>query len=153
MKTTAVFVCLQILFVTLQSTNKLSGAEEIAVAFTQEYSRVSYPLGNVGTLSKGSGSSKDTHTGVGRIRQRGLPLESMFRRRDHVAVILRATGFDRLRQGDSSNHNALSNIRTWRITRARIGLSSPASYLYKRGTIRQLSGIVQPRHHVYAIRY
>ena len=85
-------------------TNKLSGAEEIAVAFTQEYSRVSYPLGNVGTLSKGSGSSKDTHTGVGRIGQRGLRLESMFRRRDHVTVILRAIGFDRHIQADSSNN-------------------------------------------------
>ena len=48
--------------------------------------------------------SKDTHTGVGRIGQRGLPLESMFRRRDHVAVILQATGFDRLIQAASSNN-------------------------------------------------
>ena len=48
-------------------TNKLSGAEEIAVAFTQEYSRVSYPLRNVSTLSTGSCSSKDTNTGVGGI--------------------------------------------------------------------------------------
>ena len=48
--------------------------------------------------------SKDTHTDVERIGQRGLSLESMFRRRDHVAVILRATGFDRLIQADNSNN-------------------------------------------------
>ena len=60
-----------------------------------------------------------------------LYLESMPRRRDHVAVILRATGFDQLIQADSSSNNALSNNRTWRITRARTGLSSPAGYLYK----------------------
>ena len=45
---------------------------DTAVAFTQEYSRVSYPLGNVSTLSTGSGSSKDTHAGVGGIEKRGL---------------------------------------------------------------------------------
>ena len=55
--------------------------------------------------------SKDTHIGVGRIGQRGLPLESMFRRRDHVAVILRAKGIDRLKQANRSNNSALSDIR------------------------------------------
>ena len=29
-----------------------------------------YPLGNVGALSMGSGSSKDTHTGVEKIEER-----------------------------------------------------------------------------------
>ena len=111
--------------------NKIRKCTDIDVAFTQEYSRVSYPLRNVSTLSTGLGSSKDTHTGVGRIGQRGLPIESMFRRRDHVAVILRATGFDQLIQADSSSYNALSNIQTWRITRARTGLSPLAGYLYK----------------------
>ena len=43
------------------------------VAFTQEYFGVSDPMRNVSTLSTGSGSSKDTHTGVGGIGQRGLP--------------------------------------------------------------------------------
>ena len=71
-----------------------------------------------------------THTGVGRIGQRGLPLESIFRKRDHVVVILRAKGIDRLKQADSSNNTALSNIRMWRISRARTGLSPPAGYLY-----------------------
>ena len=37
-------------------------------------------------------------------REDFLDLESMRRRRDHVAVILRATGFDRLIQADSSNN-------------------------------------------------
>ena len=38
---------------------------DTAVAFTQEYSGVSYLQRNMSTLSKGSGSSKDTHTSVG----------------------------------------------------------------------------------------
>ena len=63
-------------------------------------------------------------------RENFLYLESM-PRRDHVAIILRATGLDRLIQADSSSNSALSNIRTWRITRARTGLSPPAVYLYK----------------------
>ena len=43
---------------------------DTAVAFTQEYSRVSYPLRNVSTLSIGSGSSKDTHVGVEKTEER-----------------------------------------------------------------------------------
>ena len=85
-------------------TNKIRKRTDTVVAFTQEYFSVSYPLGNVSALSTSSGSSKDTHTGVERIRQSGLPLESMFRRRDHIAVILRATGFDWLIQADSSSN-------------------------------------------------
>ena len=41
-------------------TNKICKRTDTAVAFTQEYSRVSYSLSNVSTLSTGSGSSKDT---------------------------------------------------------------------------------------------
>ena len=48
-------------------TNKIRKRTDTTVAFTQEYSRVSYSLRNVSTLSTGSGSSKDTHTGVGEI--------------------------------------------------------------------------------------
>ena len=48
-------------------TNKIRKRTDTAVAFTQEYSRVSYPLSNVSTISTGSGSSKDTHTCVGEI--------------------------------------------------------------------------------------
>ena len=53
-------------------TNKIHKRTDTAVAFTQEYSRVSYPLRNVSILSTCSGSSKDTHTGVGELGQRGL---------------------------------------------------------------------------------
>ena len=41
-------------------TNKIRKRTDTAVAFTQEYSRVSYPLGNVSTLSTGSDSPR-TH--------------------------------------------------------------------------------------------
>ena len=113
-------------------TNKIRKRTDTTVAFNQEYSRVSYPLRNVSTLSTGSGSSKDTHTGVGGIGPRGLPKnynicleEEIFR------LILRATGFDWLTQASSTSNNALSYIRTWRVTRARTGLSPPAGYLNK----------------------
>ena len=42
-------------------TNKIRKCTDTAVAFTQEYSRVSYPQGNVSTLSTGS-DSPSTHT-------------------------------------------------------------------------------------------
>ena len=51
-------------------TNKIRKRTDTAVAFTQEYSRVSYLLRNVSTLSMGSGSSKDTHTSVGKTEER-----------------------------------------------------------------------------------
>ena len=122
---------LESLLVFCNVTNKIHKHKDNAVAFTQGYSRVSYPLRNVSTLSTGSGSSKDTHRRGEDRREDFLDLESMPRRRDHVTVILRATGLDWLIQADSSSNSALSNIRTWRITRAQIGLSHPASYLYK----------------------
>ena len=50
-------------------------------------------------------------------REDFLYLESMSRRRDHVAVILRAKGIDRLKQADSSNNTALSDIQMQRITK------------------------------------
>ena len=51
-------------------TNKIRKHTDTVVAFTQEYSRVSYPLGNVSTLSTGSGSFKDTHAGMEKIEER-----------------------------------------------------------------------------------
>ena len=51
-------------------TNKIRKRTDTAVAFTQEYSRVSYPLRNVSTLSTGSGSSKDTRAGVEKTEER-----------------------------------------------------------------------------------
>ena len=47
------------------TSNKIHKRTDTAVAFTQEYSRVSYPQGNVSTQSTGLGLSKDIHTGVG----------------------------------------------------------------------------------------
>ena len=54
------------------ATSRIKSAKctDTAVAFTQEYSRVSYPLGNVSTLSTGLGSSKDTHAGVEKTEER-----------------------------------------------------------------------------------
>ena len=46
------------------------GSTDTAIAFTQEYSRVSYPLRNVSMLSTGSGSSRDTHAGVEKTEER-----------------------------------------------------------------------------------
>ena len=46
------------------ATNKIRKRTDTTVAFTQEYSRVSYPLGNVSTLPTGS-SYPRTHTSVG----------------------------------------------------------------------------------------
>ena len=51
-------------------TNKILKRTDTAVAFTQEYSRVSYPLRNMSTLFTGSGSSKGTHAGVEKTEER-----------------------------------------------------------------------------------
>ena len=51
-------------------TNKIRKRTDTAVAFTQEYSRVSYPLRSVGMLSTDSGSSKDTHADVEKTEER-----------------------------------------------------------------------------------
>ena len=54
-------------------TIKIRMRMDTTVAFTQEYSRVLYPLRNVSTRSTGSGSSKDIHTGAEGVEQRGFP--------------------------------------------------------------------------------
>ena len=77
----------------------------------------------------------------------------MFRRRDHIAVILRAKGIDRLIQADSSSNNALSDIRTGGLLGLEQGCHNLPATSTNRGTIGQLNGIVQPRHHVYAFPY
>src|SRR6185436_3857218 len=72
-----------ILLVFCNVTNKIRKRTDTAIAFTQEYSRVSYPLGNMSTLSTGSASSKDTHwCGKDRTERTFQDLESMFRGRD-----------------------------------------------------------------------
>jgi len=50
------FTCMLLVFCNV--TNKIRKYTDTAVAFTQEYSRISYPLRNMSTLSK------DTHAGV-----------------------------------------------------------------------------------------
>ena len=59
-------------------TNKIRKRTDTVVAFTPEYSRVSYPLGNVSTLSTGSGKSKDTHAGVGKIEERTFYIQNLY---------------------------------------------------------------------------
>jgi hypothetical protein len=59
-----------LLLVFCNVTNKIRKRTNTAVAFNQEYSRVSYPQRNVSTLSTGSGSSKDTHVGVKKTEER-----------------------------------------------------------------------------------
>ena len=51
-------------------TNKIRKRTDTTVAFTQEYSRLSYPLRNVSKLSMDSDSSKDTHVGVEKTEER-----------------------------------------------------------------------------------
>ena len=53
-------VSVAVVLVLCNVTNKICKRTNTAVDFTQEYSRVSYPLRNVSTQSMGSGSSKDT---------------------------------------------------------------------------------------------
>ena len=53
-------------------------------------------------LSTGSGSSKDTHTGVGEIGQRGLPkIQNLCLEEEILRLILRAPGLDWLIQASS----------------------------------------------------
>ena len=58
-------------------TNKIRKRTDTAVAFTQEYSRVSYPLRNVSALSTGSGSSKHTRAGVEKTEERTFYIKNL----------------------------------------------------------------------------
>ena len=58
------------MFVFCNVTNKIRKRTDTAVAFIQEYSKVSYPLRNVSTLSTGSGSSKNTYAGVEKTKEK-----------------------------------------------------------------------------------
>ena len=77
----------------------------------------------------------------------------MLRRRDHVAIILQAKGIDWLIQADSSNMMLYPISECGGL----LGLKQSCHHLLatstNRGTIRQLSGIVQPKHHIYAFPY
>ena len=95
-------------------TNKIRKRTDTDVAFTQEYFKVSYPHGNVITLSMGSGYPR-THTKeeiTSSLYFELLILTGVYK---PIAPVIRA----------------LSDIRMWRITRAQTGLSPSAGYLYK----------------------
>ena len=77
----------------------------------------------------------------------------MFRRRDHVAVILQAKAIDRLIQADSSNMMLYPISERGGLLELEQGCHHLPATSTNHGTIRQLSGIVQPRHKVYAIPY
>ena len=79
-------------------TNKIRKHTDTAVAFTQKYFRISYLLGNVSTLSTGSGSSKGTHTGAEGVEHRGLPkIWNLCLEEELLRRILRAKDIDRLK--------------------------------------------------------
>ena len=124
------------------------------VAFTQEYPRVSYPLRNVSTLSTGSGSSKNTHAEAEKTEERTFYIKNLCLEEEITSPLYFelkvSTGLYKLIVPIC----ALSNIRKWRITkRLKQGCPHLLATSTNRGTIRQLSGIVQPRHHIYAIPY
>ena len=143
-----------VLLVFCNVTNKIRKRTDTAVAFIQEYSRVSYPLRNVSTLSTGSGSSKDTHAGVEKTEERTVYIQNLCLEEEIMSPLY----FELKVSTDLCKLVvpicALSDIRMWRITKR---LEQGCHYLpatsTNHGTIRQLSGIVQPRHHVYAFPY
>ena len=77
----------------------------------------------------------------------------MFRRRGHVAVLLRAKSIDRLIQADSSNMMLYPISERGGLLGLELGYHHLSATSINRGTIGQLSGIVQPRHHVYTFPY
>ena len=77
----------------------------------------------------------------------------MFRTRDHVAVILRAKGIDRLIQADSSNMMLYPISERGGLLGLEHGCHHLSATSTNCGTIKQLSGIVQSRHHVYTFSY
>ena len=141
------------LLVLCNATNKIRKRWDTAVAFTQEYSRVSYPLRNVSTLSTGTGSSNDTHwCGKDRIERTkiwNLCLEEEITSPLYFELPV-STGLYKpiapvIVLYPISEHGGL------------LGLEQGCHHLpdtsTNRGTIRQRSGIVQPKHHVYAFPY
>ena len=77
----------------------------------------------------------------------------MLRRGDHVVVILRAKDIDRLIQADSSNMMLYPISERGGLLGLEQGCHHLLATSTNHGTIRQLSGIVQPRHYVYAFPY
>ena len=134
--------------------NKIRKRTDTAVAFTQEYSRVSYPLRNVSTLSTGSGSSKDTHAGVEKIEERTFYIQNLCLEEEITSPL-----YFELPVSTGSYKPIAPVILLYPISEREglLGLEQDYHHLLatstNRGTIGQLSGIVQPRHHVYVFPY
>ena len=152
--TASVNMKFSIMLVFCNVQNKIRKRTDTVVAFTQEYSRVSYPLRNVSTLSTGSGPSKDTRASVEKTEERTFYIENLCLEEEITSPLY----FELKVSTDLCKPVvpicALSDIRTWRITkRLEQGCHHLPATSTNRGTIRQLSDIVQPRHHVSAFPY
>ena len=124
-------------------TNKIRKRTDTTVAFTQEYSRVAYSLGNMSTLSIGSGSSKDTRAGVEKTEERTFYIKNLCLEEEITSLLY----FELKVSTDLCKPVvpicALYDIQTWRITkRLEQGCHHLPATSTNRGTIRQLSGIV-----------
>ena len=136
-------------------TNKIRKRTDTVVAFTQVYSRVSYPLGNVSTLPTGSGCLR-THTHwCRRIGKRGLSKIQNLCLEEEITSPL----YFKLKISTGLNKPIAPIIVLYPISerggllRLEQGCHHLPATSTNRGTIGQLSGIVQPRHHVYAFSY
>ena len=121
---------------------------------TAEYSRVSYPLRNVSTLSTGSGSSKDTHAGVEKTEERTFYILNLCLEEEIMSPLYFelpvSTGLYKpialvIVLYPMYEHGGLLGLEQ--------GCDHMPATSTSRGTIGQLSGIVQPRHHVYTFPY
>ena len=134
--------------------NKIRKRTDTAVAFTQEYSMVLYPLRNVSTLSTGSGSSKDTHAGVEKTEERTFYIQNLCLEEEITSPL-----YFKLPVSTGLYKPIAPVIVLYPISEhgGLLGLEQGCHHLPATstncGTIRQLSGIVYPRHHVYAIPY
>ena len=131
-------------------TNKIRKRTDTAIAFTQEYFRVSYPLGNVSTVSTGSGCLR-THT----LGKRGLSKIQNLCLEEEITSPL----YFELFVSTGLYKPIAPVIMLYPISErgGLLGLEHGYHHLpatsTNRGIIGQLSGIVQPRHHVYAFPY
>ena len=142
------------LLVLCNITNKIRKRMDTAVAFTQEYSRISYPLRNVSTLSTGSGSSKNAHAEAEKTEEWTFYIYNLCLEEEIMSPLYFELPVSTCLYKPIALVIVLYPIseREWLL-----GLEQGCHHLpaisTNRGTIGQLSGIVQPRHHVYAIPY
>ena len=111
--------------------NKIRKRMDTTVAFTQEYSSVLYLQGKMSTLSMGSDSPR-THTLVQEDRrERTFYIQNLYVKEEITSLLYFELKVSTDLYKSVAPICALSNIQSQRITRARIGLSPPAGYLYK----------------------